>query len=99
DALRQSGLLGFGSRAFYRILLRTSDEASGLRLQRRLAPILEQDPFVRVRHYSWAEDDINSDLMNAENYLSLVGFIIVVLGGIGVWSVTRVFMQQKMRSI
>ena len=37
--------------------------------------------------------------MRAENYLSLVGFIMVVLGGIGVWSVTRVFVQQKIRSV
>ncbi len=35
----------------------------------------------------------------AENYLSLVGFVIVVLGGIGVWSVTRVIVQQKIRSV
>ena len=35
----------------------------------------------------------------AENYLSLVGFAIVVLGGIGVWSVTRVIVQQKIRSV
>ena len=37
--------------------------------------------------------------MRAENYLSLVGFVIVVLGGIGVWSVTRVFVKQKIRSV
>ena len=37
--------------------------------------------------------------MRAENYLSLVGFIMVVLGGIGVWSVTRVFVKQKIRSV
>ena len=35
----------------------------------------------------------------AENFLSLVGFVIVVLGGIGVWSVTRVFVRQKIRSV
>ncbi len=35
----------------------------------------------------------------AENYLSLVGFAIVVLGGIGVWSVTRVIVQQKIKSV
>ncbi|NDB19087.1 MAG: FtsX-like permease family protein, partial [Actinobacteria bacterium] len=35
----------------------------------------------------------------AENYLSLVGLVIVILGGIGVSSVTRVFVQQKMKSI
>ena len=37
--------------------------------------------------------------MRAENYLSLVGFVMVVLGGIGVWSVTRVFVKQKIRSV
>ena len=98
DALRDAGLLGFGSRAFYRILLRTSGEREGIALQRSLAAAVD-DPFVRARHYRWAEDDINGELGIAEDYLSLVGFVIVVLGGIGVWSVTRVFMQQKIRSI
>ena len=37
--------------------------------------------------------------MRAENYLSLVGFVILVLGGIGVWSVTRVFVRQKIQSV
>lgn len=98
DALRDAGLLGFGSRAFYRILLRTGDQAAGVALQKDLARAID-DPFVRVRHYRSAENDINSELATAEDYLSLVGFVIVVLGGIGVWSVTRVFMQQKIRSI
>ena len=51
------------------------------------------------RSYRATEDQIGEDLERAENYLSLVGFVIVVLGGIGVWSVTRVFVQQKIRSI
>ena len=46
-----------------------------------------------------SEDDISEDLQRAENYLSLVGFVIVVLGGIGVWSVTRVFVKQKIKSV
>ena len=37
--------------------------------------------------------------MRAENYLSLVGLVIVVLGGIAVSSVTQVFVQQKVKSI
>ena len=45
------------------------------------------------------EDQIGDDLLRAENYLSLVGFVILVLGGIGVWSVTRVFVRQKIRSV
>ncbi|MBA3949768.1 MAG: ABC transporter permease, partial [Acidobacteria bacterium] len=98
DALRASNLLAFGSRAFYRLLVRTSPGQDAVPLSRRLDRA-NSDPFVQVRHYRWAEDDINGDLGIAEDYLSLVGFVIVVLGGIGVWSVTRVFMQQKIRSI
>ncbi len=95
-ALRESELLAFGSRAFYRILIKTSQD--GVPLSRRLSRA-NADDFVQVRHYGWAENDINGELSVAEDYLSLVGFVIVVLGGIGVWSVTRVFMQQKIRSI
>src|SRR5439155_19962823 len=39
------------------------------------------------------------DFDRAEDYLSLVGLVIVILGGIAVSSVTRVFIQQKMRAI
>ena len=52
-----------------------------------------------ARSYASLEDDIGDDLVRAENYLSLVGFVIVVLGGIGVWSVTRVFVRQKIKSV
>ncbi len=58
-----------------------------------------RDRFVQARSYRSTEDDIGEDLMRAENYLSLVGFVMVVLGGIGVWSVTRVFVKQKIRSV
>ena len=58
-----------------------------------------RDQFINARSYKALEDDIGEDLARAENYLSLVGFVIVVLGGIGVWSVTRVFVKQKIRSV
>jgi putative ABC transport system permease protein len=98
QALQRLNLLSFGSRAFYRILLRTDDTVDGRQLARRLGRVTRDD-FVTVRHYRGTEEGINEDLARAEDYLSLVGFVIVVLGGVGVWSVTRVFMQQKIRSI
>src|SRR5262249_51331329 len=49
--------------------------------------------------YRSTEDQIGRDFDRAENYLSLVGLIIVILGGIAVSSVTRVFILQKIRSI
>ena len=53
--------------------------------------------FVRVRPYTATEDDMGEDFARAENYLSLVGLVIVILGGVGVSSVTRVFVQQKLK--
>src|SRR5581483_4415876 len=58
-----------------------------------------RDDFVNARSYRTTEDQVGRDFDRAANYLSLVGLIIVILGGIAVSSVTRVFVLQKMRSI
>jgi len=95
--LQKTGLLAFGSRANYQIMLRVEDRAiDHLTAQLREAV---RDRFAGAWSYRQAEDDISEDMQRAENYLSLVGFVIVVLGGIGVWSVTRVFVKQKIRSV
>ena len=96
DDLKATSLLGFGSRASYQLLARYPPDPAGLTL--RLREVLRQDP-VTVRSWKTLEDRIGRNLSMAENYLSLVGFVIVVLGGIGVWSVTRVIVQQKIRSV
>jgi putative ABC transport system permease protein len=95
--LRQIGLLGFGSRANYQILLKVS-ERDVEPLTRELREMF-RDRFVSARSYRSTEDQIGDEFQRAENFLSLVGFVIVVLGGIGVWSVTRVFVRQKIRSV
>jgi len=95
--LRQTPLLGFGSRASYQLFLRV-DEAAITRLTQQLRREFRRD-VVNVRSWRGLEDRLGENLTTAENYLSLVGFAIVVLGGIGVWSVTRVVVLQKMRSV
>ena len=97
DDLRATELLAFGSRASYQILLRVREQAVES-LTRDIRRDF-RDRFVQARSYRSTEDNIGEDLMRAENYLSLVGFVMVVLGGIGVWSVTRVFVKQKLRSV
>ena len=95
--LATTGLLAYGSRASYQIMLRVEDRAvDGLTRDLRAQV---RDRFAGAWSYKQAEDDISEDMERAENYLSLVGFVIVVLGGIGVWSVTRVFVKQKIRSV
>jgi putative ABC transport system permease protein len=95
--LQATGLLSFGSRANYQLLLR-APEATVRELGASLTDGL-RNKFVRSRGYWQNADRIGEDLTRAENYLSLVGLVILILGGIGVSSVTRVFVQQKVRSI
>jgi putative ABC transport system permease protein len=97
DDLRRTGLLSFGSRANYQLLLKVREDGVDA-LTRRLREDLRSS-FANARSYALLEDDIGDGLTRAENYLSLVGFVIVVLGGIGVWSVTRVFVRQKIKSV
>jgi putative ABC transport system permease protein len=97
DDLKSTGLLSFGSRANEQILLRVAPgaaDAVARDFRRNL-----RNQFVSVQSFRASEDRIGDQLQRAENYLSLVGFIMVVLGGIGVWSVTRVFVRQKLRSV
>lgn len=95
--MARTGLLQFGSRARYALLVKVPDA--------RIDPLVQalrddfRQQFINAHSYRGAEDRMNDDLARAENYLSLVGFIIVILGGIGVWSVTRVFVRQKLRAI
>jgi putative ABC transport system permease protein len=95
--LEETGLLGFGSRVSRDIQLKLPDRAIEPVASSLRASLGGQ--FVNVRTFRGTEDRVGEELSRAENYLSLVGLVIVILGGIGVWSVTRVFVQQKVRTI
>lgn len=96
-ALRALPVLGFGSRATHQVLLKM-DDAQVDRATRELRALFQKTT-TSVQSWHTLEDRLGRALTVGENYLSLVGFAIVVLGGIGVWSVTRVFVQQKLKSI
>ena len=96
EALAPTGLLRNASRVDRQILLKLEESQIDplvARLREDLA-----DAFVRIRSYRRTEDRIERNLSRTENYLSLIGFVVLILGGIGVWSVTRVFVQQRLRS-
>jgi putative ABC transport system permease protein len=97
DDLPSTGLLGFGTRAQRQLLVKVPDDRVES-LVRVLRSDLRQQ-FINARSYRSTEDQVGRDLDRAEDYLSLVGLIIVILGGIAVSSVTRVFILQKIRSI
>ena len=95
--LPSTGLLSFGSRASHQLLLaipRNTLDAVDTTIRAEL-----QNELISIRGFWQNADRIGENLTRAENYLSLVGLVVLILGGIGVSSVTRVFVQQKVRSI
>jgi putative ABC transport system permease protein len=96
-ALEAAGLTGFGSRARRKILFK-AEEGGTEKLVQRLRAELGNNVF-NVRSYKDSEENLGEQFARAENYLSLAGLVVLVLGGIGVSSVTRVFVEQKKKSI
>jgi putative ABC transport system permease protein len=92
-----TGLVAFGSQVRRVILVRVPES----RADPLVRALREQfsDEFINARSFRATDDAIGEDFERAENYLSMVGLVIVILGGIAVSSVTRVFILQKFRSI
>jgi putative ABC transport system permease protein len=96
-AVEKTGLVGFGSRARRRVLLSVR-EGSLQEVVRELRRELKGQ-LVTVNSYRDAQENLNEQFARTENYLALTGLVVLVLGGIGVSSVTRVFIEQKKGSI
>jgi putative ABC transport system permease protein len=52
-----------------------------------------------VQSYRETQENLSAQFDRTENYLALTGLLILVLGGIGVWNVARVFVEQKRKSV
>jgi putative ABC transport system permease protein len=97
SAVEATGLVGFGSRARRRILLKAQDGQLESVVQRLRGELKGQ--LVTVNSYKDSQENLSEQFSRTENYLSLTGLIVLVLGGIGVSSVTRVFIEQKRQTI
>jgi putative ABC transport system permease protein len=95
--LEAAGLTGFGSRARRKILFKAGEGRLGELVAALRAEL--GNNVVNVRSYRDSEENLGEQFSRAENYLSLTGLVILVLGGIGVSSVTRVFVEQKKKTI
>lgn len=98
DDVIAAGLTGFGSRGRYRVQLKTQ-AGQAEAITKQIKDELKAQPTISVRSYRDAENRVADSFTQVENFLSLIGLIILVLGGIGISSVTRVFIQQKMKTI
>jgi putative ABC transport system permease protein len=97
SALEAAGLTGFGSRARRRILFTVPEDKMGA-LVRQLRDALKNN-LINVRSYRDSQENLNESFSRAEDYSSLTGLVILVLGGIGISNVTRVFIEQKRKAI
>ena len=100
EGVEAAGLTGFGTRARRRILVRLerSDAGAADALAKNFRDAIT-DNLISVRSYRNAEQSLTDQFRRAEDFLSLTGLIILVLGGLGVANVLRVFIEGKRRAI
>lgn len=84
------------SRARRRILFRTSADPTPVVAELRQAL---KGTILSVNSYKEAQENLGDQFERTENYLALTGLLILVLGGIGVWNVARVFVEQKRKTV
>ena len=95
-AFDEAGLTNNRGRIRRRILYRTSANPTQIVGDLREAV---KGTTLRVQSYRETEDRLGEQFARTENYLSLTGLLILVLGGVGVWNVARVFVEQKRKSV
>jgi putative ABC transport system permease protein len=95
-AFDSAGITTSGGRIRRRILYRTSDNPTELVKQLRESL---KGSIVTVQSYRETQENLGEQFTRTENYLSLTGLLILVLGGVGVWNVARVFVEQKRKSV
>jgi putative ABC transport system permease protein len=96
-AVESAGLTGFGSRARRKIFFTT--QVNNIKpLVRQLRDEMKNN-LVNVRSYKESQENLSEQFSRAEDYSSLTGLVILVLGGIGISNVTRVFIEQKKKTI
>jgi putative ABC transport system permease protein len=97
-ALESTALLQKGSRVTYKTYLRLP---SGVDPDQRLAPFQEQLNTLRVDHETVTKRAarVGKVMTNLSRFLSLVGFVALLLGGIGVASAMHAHGQEKRNTV
>jgi len=96
--VESTGLLGFGSRVYYRSYFKLDDTTQ---LEERLE---EQRPLFREHHVHWdtvreRQEELGEAFGNMTQFLSLIGFVALVLGGVGMTSAIQVYLKLKTETV
>jgi putative ABC transport system permease protein len=95
-AFDEAGITRTTGRIRRRILYRTSDDPTPFvkALRESLA-----GTSLQINSFREQQENLNEQFVRTENYLSLTGLLILVLGGVGVWNVARAFVEQKRKTV
>jgi putative ABC transport system permease protein len=95
-AFDDAGITRNASRVRRTLLYRTSTNPTPL-----VAALREElkGSTLTVRSYRESQERLGEQFARTENYLALTGLLILVLGGVGVWNVSRAFVEQKRRAV
>ena len=94
----RTGLLRFGSRARYDVFLKLPAAVDAQRLADRNRIRLASER-VSVRTVTEDQRSLNNALGRLGRYLSLIGLVALLLGGLGIASAVRALMKKKMDTI
>jgi putative ABC transport system permease protein len=99
--LKDTGLLGFGSRVQYQLLARLpgSDAQSVRELSKRLREEPKGAEYLRVESWRSGQPRVRRAIARVERYLGLVALLSLVLGGIGVAQIVRAWIESRTESI
>ena len=93
-----TGLLRFGSRARYDVYLKLPAGVDAQRLADRNRIRLSSER-VSIRTVTEDQRSLNNSLGRLGRFLSLIGLVALLLGGLGVASAVRALMKKKMETI
>ena len=98
DTIQESGLLQRGSQVFRYIYFRFDDDRDIEELKAEIRPTLEANR-VQVETPESRKEDFGEAFINLTRFLNLVGFIALLLGGIGVGSAVHTYIKQRLGGI
>lgn len=92
--LDSSGLLQKGSRINYKVFYKFNRQPSASLLENRLSPVVEEEGY-ELETIESQKEDTGRSFQDLTEFLSLVAFIALLLGCIGVASAIHIYVREK----
>ncbi len=96
--LPATDLIQRGSQITYSVLFKFDEPVDIPQLVERIKPRLREDR-LRTETVASRKEDLGEAMQNLTHFLNLVGFMALLLGGIGVASAIHVYIKQKLGAI